>query len=67
MALYDVSLTGGEDGKSAYQYAVEAGYEGTEEEFAQLLNDIDDIKNTGGVSFDTATDEEIDGILDSLN
>ena len=37
MALYDVSLTGGEDGKSAYQYAVDAGYEGTEEEFAQLL------------------------------
>lgn len=30
----------GEDGKSAYEYAKEGGYTGTEAEFAQLLGDI---------------------------
>ena len=29
----------GEDGKSAYQYAVEGGYTGTEEEFSKKLNE----------------------------
>lgn len=29
----------GADGKSAYAYAVEGGYQGTEEEFAKLLNE----------------------------
>lgn len=32
----------GADGKSAYQAAVEAGYTGTETEFAALMNSIDD-------------------------
>lgn len=30
----------GKDGKSAYEYAVEGGYTGTETEFAQLFNNI---------------------------
>lgn len=30
----------GADGKSAYKYAVEGGYTGTEEEFAQLFNNM---------------------------
>ena len=33
---------GGADGKSAYQYAVEAGYTGTEQQFALLLAQIPD-------------------------
>lgn len=36
----------GVDGKSAYQYAVEAGYKGTEQEFINLLIDSTDIINT---------------------
>ena len=40
MALYDVSLTGG---KSAYQYALEGGYEGTEAEFIESLGNIGEI------------------------
>lgn len=34
---YSSSGTAGANGKSAYQYAVEAGYTGTEDEFAQVL------------------------------
>lgn len=30
----------GAPGKSAYQYAVDGGYEGTEEEFASLLSNV---------------------------
>lgn len=30
----------GKAGKSAYQYACESGYTGTEEEFAQKMNSI---------------------------
>ena len=30
----------GQDGKSAYQYAQDGGYEGTEEEFAELLGGL---------------------------
>lgn len=42
MSLYlgDIDLTlgvKGENGKSAYEYAVEAGYQGSEEEFAEQL------------------------------
>lgn len=38
-----VALEGeqGPQGKSAYQYAQEGGYQGTEQEFAQLLNGLD--------------------------
>lgn len=39
---YSSSGTAGANGKSAYQYAVEAGYTGTEEEFAELLAQIPD-------------------------
>ena len=35
----------GADGKSAYQYAVEAGFEGTEQEFINLLIDGADLIN----------------------
>lgn len=34
----------GADGKSAYAYAVEGGYQGTEEEFMQFMNE-----NIGGL------------------
>ena len=34
----------GKDGKSAYAYAVESGYQGTEDEFMQSLNNIKEIK-----------------------
>lgn len=39
------------DGKSAYAYAKEAGYTGTEEEFAKLLAGLE--TSSGGVSFTT--------------
>ena len=35
----------GETGKSAYAYAVEGGYQGTEEEFAKAFNNLGEIKN----------------------
>lgn len=38
--LYDTRLVGG---KSAYNYAVEGGYSGTEEEFTQSLGEMGDI------------------------
>ena len=38
--------TAGADGKSAYQAAVEAGYTGTETEFAALMNSIADKQDT---------------------
>lgn len=47
----------GDDGKSAYQYAVDAGYPGTEEEFAELL---------ASVCVEFKTDETlslVDGVL----
>lgn len=44
MALYGVGLVNGADGKSAYQYAVDGGFKGTEEEFAKLLNGISDLQ-----------------------
>ena len=69
MALYDVSLTGGVDGKSAYQYAVEAGYEGTEEEFAQLLNEIDNLSSDASrITYnDTTVKDELDNINAELD
>ena len=39
--------TAGADGKSAYQYAQDGGYEGTEEEFAQLLGSLGENKGSG--------------------
>ena len=36
----------GANGKSAYQYAVEAGFEGTEQEFINLLIEGTDVINT---------------------
>jgi hypothetical protein len=36
--------TDGQSGKSAYQYAQDGGYTGTEEEFARSLSGIDDIE-----------------------
>lgn len=35
----------GRDGKSAYQQAVEGGYTGTEQEFMNSLNNLNEIKN----------------------
>ncbi|MDO4672515.1 MAG: hypothetical protein Q4A76_06350, partial [Porphyromonadaceae bacterium] len=37
---YTMLAKGGKDGKSAYQYAKEGGFEGTEEEFRQYQTDI---------------------------
>ena len=34
----------GADGKSAYQYAVDGGFRGTEEEFAMLLGSIQQLR-----------------------
>lgn len=34
----------GVDGKSAYQYAVEGGYSGTEEEFIKLLGSLQNLE-----------------------
>lgn len=45
----------GEDGKSAYQIAVENGFEGTEEEWLESLK--------VGVEIEFATDEEVESIL----
>ena len=43
----DIPITDGEDGKTAYEYAVEGGYTGAEAEFTLLFNSIDDhISNT---------------------
>lgn len=35
----------GKDGKSAYEQAVEGGFEGTEQEFTDALNNLNEIKN----------------------
>ena len=55
----------GQDGKSAYEYAQEGGYNGTEAEFTEALGDIGDIGITltttlpSGQSSLTLTDERI--------
>jgi hypothetical protein len=41
--LFDTRLTGGLAGKSAYQYALEGGYQGTEADFTESLGDMGDI------------------------
>lgn len=43
----------GADGKSAYQYAVEGGYTGTEEEFIEKLNQEYGVQNIAMTSTDT--------------
>ena len=43
----------GADGKSAYQYAVEGGYAGTEEEFVEKLNQEYGVQNITMTSADT--------------
>ena len=55
MGLYNANIM---SRKSAYQYAVEGGYEGTEEEFAKLLGNIDNVLN------DFYTSEQVDNLLD---
>lgn len=50
----------GKDGKSAYQYAVEGGFKGTEEEFEKFLATGPSLSN------DTATDEEVGTVLDDV-
>lgn len=44
--VVDLPTLKGADGKSAYQYAIEAGFEGTEEEFINLLIQGTDTINT---------------------
>jgi len=39
-SVYALSTVKGDTGKSAYQYAVENGYTGTEPEFAQMMLDL---------------------------
>ena len=41
--LFDTRLTGGLAGKSAYEYAQEGGYNGTEADFTEALGDMGDI------------------------
>lgn len=61
-ARANIGVTGtGADGKSAYQYAVDSGYTGTEEEFAKKLagssietNLYDSAKNTSRQYYDTS-------------
>ena len=50
-----VSMLRGADGKSAYQYAVEGGYTGTEEEFAEKL--------AAGSGLTTAQINALDGMF----
>lgn len=64
----------GQDGKSAYEYAQEGGYNGTEADFTEALGDIGDIGITltttlpSGQSSLTLTDERIttDSTLDAV-
>ena len=63
--LFDTRLTGGLAGKSAYEYAQEGGYKGSEADFTESLGDIGDIGITltttlpSGESSLTLTDERI--------
>lgn len=54
----------GADGKSAYQYAVEAGFEGTEQEFINLLIEGTDVIN--GHLTDTNAHTDIRNLISSL-
>lgn len=49
----------GDKGKSAYEYAVDGGYTGTEEEFAALLADA----VSGDESYETYFDIDCDGLV----
>lgn len=49
----DIVLPSGTNGKSAYQYAVEGGYTGTEEEFIEKLNQEYGVQNITMTSTDT--------------
>lgn len=49
------------DGKSAYQYAVDGGYEGTEEEFATKLAELMNGTSTPGDDSDEDDDNTIQG------
>ena len=72
--LYDTRLVGGEAGKSAYEYALEGGYAGTETEFAESLGDMGDIgitftrTLTSGETSLTITDNRItvDSVLNNV-
>ena len=72
--LYDTRLVGGEAGKSAYEYALEGGYVGTETEFAESLGDMGDIgitftrTLTSGETTLTITDNRItvDSVLNNV-
>ena len=63
--LFDTRLTGGLAGKSAYEYAQEGGYKGTEADFTESLGDMGDIGITltttlpSGEGSLTLTDERI--------
>ena len=48
----------GQDGKSAYEIAVENGYEGTEEEWLESLRGVPDLKQTTGQATDKAMSQK---------
>lgn len=50
MAIYAGSIPQSLAGKSAYQIAFEAGYEGTEEEFGQLLYELPQYADLGSAA-----------------
>ena len=53
MAVSDVTLLKGDDGKSAYQIAVEHGFKGTEEEWLESLKvNGDDAKSAYQIAVD---------------
>ena len=71
MVLFDTRLVGGDNGKSAYQYAIESGYKGSESEFAETLADIGvTLTSTlpSGQTTLTFTDEKItaDSVLNAV-
>lgn len=62
--VLDIQALKGADGKSAYQYAVEAGFEGTEQEFINLL-----IEGTNTINIhltDTTAHDDIRQLLTEM-
>lgn len=57
--LVDVPFGKGADGKSAYQYAKDGGYTGTEAEFTQLLGNLNNGGGGGGGGSYTETDPTV--------
>lgn len=55
----------GVDGKSAYEYAVDGGYEGTEEEFAATI--VQAVEGNPGVSFETDATLKLENGVLSVN